>query len=81
MTMNKDTGGSAFPVLQQYDRNGDVCIYAEDGMTLRDYFAAQALTAYIAENEARPIQQQAGADALASYAYYSADAMIKARQS
>ena len=45
--MSKDDGGSAFPV---YDRketcprcNYEVGVYPDEGMTLRDYFAAQAL--------------------------------------
>ena len=36
--MSKDTGGAAFPT-HNYQDNG----YKEQGMTLRDYFAAQAL--------------------------------------
>ena len=56
------TGGPAFPVKQGY---------YEHGMTLRDYFAAQALTGLIT-----------GAvfdERIARLAYQMADAMLAAR--
>jgi len=48
----------------------------EDGMTLRDYFAGQALTGLLAgrqPNNAYPLEY------LAETSYATADAMIKAR--
>ncbi len=73
----KNDGGSAFPV-----RKGDHawCIPNEqcrlgEGMTLRDYFAAKAMTALvIARDHATP-----HAPAVAMDAYGIADAMIAER--
>ena len=61
--MSKETGGPAFPG------------YGELGMTLRDYFAAKAMQAFIArETKLNPnLMMYAGA------AYDVADAMLKAR--
>lgn len=62
------TGGQAFPTVgSQYSH--------EEGMTLRDYFAAKAMQGYISsddECEWDPIY-------LASWAYRVADAMIAER--
>ena len=70
--MNK-TGGPAFP--RPYSGTSQ---FAQEGMTLRDYFAAKAMQAMIsvwatsvdAWNE----------DELAEWAYEQADAMLKARE-
>ena len=64
----KDTGGPAFPAHPS--ALGD-----HDGMTLRDYFAAKAMQGMLAENgggAAHTID-------LAKFAYWIADAMLKAR--
>ena len=58
-------GGSAFPVGQPY------AAPADRGMTLRDWFAGQALTGLI--------DRSIGADWLAVTAYEIADEMMKAR--
>ena len=47
----------------------------EDGMTLRDYFAAKAMQPMLAEWKHRPL------DEFAELAYSMADAMLKARRS
>ena len=39
-------GGSAFPIPESHHANGQVQ-YGSNGMTLRDYFAGQAMTAII----------------------------------
>ena len=62
---------NAFPIAIPAD-----CISWEDGMTLRDYFAGQALTGLLAgrqPNNAYPLEY------LAETSYATADAMIKAR--
>lgn len=41
--MSIDTGGSAFPSQFQMDGNGNVVSNGDYGMTLRDYFAGQAM--------------------------------------
>ncbi len=69
-----NNGGSAFPGTNS------------DGMTLRDYFAAQSLVLYSSAECGDLISKrcrQAGLkeqDCLASMAYRLADAMLKARK-
>lgn len=83
--MATDTGGPAFPIQHQEDRDGNVITYTHDGMTLRDYFAAKALQSLIVVVSAGqhscvgPSQTPEGR--LAIDAYLLADAMLKARQS
>lgn len=73
--MNKQTGGQAFPRQQwEYDGQGTVLQYQEEGMTLRDYFAAKAMASMCAVFEGNH-QDEA---ARRSYAY--ADAMLRARE-
>jgi hypothetical protein len=62
--MDKDTGGPAFPTPAHNLQN--------DGMTLRDYFAAKAMQGLIANNNI-------DAQQIAQAAYIVADAMLKAR--
>jgi hypothetical protein len=68
-------GGTAFPVLET-DK-----YYGSNGMSLRDYFAGQALEALIVRNKFQidmgeaPVAKQAARDA-----YWFADAMLKARE-
>ena len=64
--MNKQDGGPAFP-SQFFDERAM-------GMTLRDYFAAKAMTAIIGED------RYGGMDVTATYAYRMSDAMLKARE-
>ncbi len=66
-------GGPAFPT-QTYEGGGD-----DDGMSLRDYFAAAALqgilAAYSGEGLKLPAESEAAVDA-----YDYADAMLEARK-
>ena len=62
-------GGSAFPLYLPQDE-GNI----RDGMTLRDYFAGQALNAIAARNTDRTYRGDA------DEAYSFADAMIAARE-
>ena len=70
--MSKDTGGPAFPTGTAFQ-----------GMTLRDYFAAQALTGVqvwdAVLNGKNAAFADGGANKLAEVAYAVADAMLKAR--
>lgn len=71
MTSRSDKhGGPAFPVpgLNRGDYN--------NGMTLRDYFAAKAMQAFCS----RPESETWEAKEIATDAYFQADAMLKARQ-
>jgi hypothetical protein len=67
--MNKPENFSAFPNV------GDGARW--DGMTLRDYFAAKAMQSYV--NIYGALNGGPNDDQLASYAYNTADAMLKAR--
>jgi hypothetical protein len=74
---NTNTGGPAFPHLRRYVSDNTYEPLAEDGMTLRDYFAAKAMQALIIANGPAP---QGGWPIYAeSTAYLVADAMLKAR--
>ena len=73
--MSVHDGGSAFPSpkMKYNIKNNE---YTEqNGMTLRDYFAAKAMQSIIALN-GRNISPQASA----GQAYEAADAMLKARE-
>ncbi len=63
-----DTGGPAFP---HYGGAG----WIGPGMTLRDYFAAKAMQAYINRPEATQVQDRM----IAECAYDMADAMLAQR--
>ena len=60
-----NTGGPAFPTPAHNLNN--------DGMTLRDYFAAKALQGMVADPD------HVGMAKIAEWAYLQADAMLKAR--
>lgn len=80
--MEKDTGGQAFPKQQwEYDGHDNVLPYQEDGMTMRDYFAAKAMHGYISTAAAPCIVGglDGAEDELAKGAYKMADAMLRAR--
>lgn len=64
-----NTGGPAFP--SPTDGMLD-----NEGMTLRDYFAAKALQGMLAENGGGPMRN----NTLAEFSYEIADAMLKARE-
>lgn len=64
--MDNDKGGSAFPDFKH------------DGMTLRDYFAAKALSGFIASRRSSHSGED-GAETLAIDAYMVADAMLAER--
>lgn len=66
-----DNGGAAFPRNDRMTHDESL-IYQEQGMTLRDWFAGQALAGYLA----------AGSDdaKTAAAAYWHSDNMLKARR-
>jgi hypothetical protein len=68
---NTKTGGPAFPAP------AGVSHITEQGMTLRDYFAAKAMAAYASSADWRI---DMGPDETAFAAYKQADAMLKARE-
>jgi hypothetical protein len=76
-----DDGGSAFPMSYHPDGNNA----DHQGMTLRDWFAGQALTGELAANGlgdegAVKLRSPENASLMAARAYHMADAMIRARK-
>lgn len=67
----KDTGGPAFPTTKPLESWGD----PNQGMTLRDYFAAKAMQSM----NGRSDYEDASAILIAVDAYALADAMLEAR--
>ena len=65
---------AAFPQVEIRDHYGMLVPYSQTGMTLRDYFAAQALGFMSTE------ALQAFPDDCAKTAYAMADAMLRARE-
>ena len=80
--MDKNDGGPAFP-QPLYDEEG----YEKNlirGMSLRDHFAAKAMTGMLAnsygDGQNQPLSQANSAE-IATMAYEQADQMLKARES
>ena len=68
----QNDGGPAFPIAF---RMNDKQVILEDGISVRDYFAGQALAGLLASGE-----DSIDAETNAHDAYIIADAMIKARE-
>lgn len=70
----KDDGGPAFPLPQATSDEREVSVrqYAEPGMSLRDWFAGQALTGLSSKNGSV-------SETTARIAYRYADAMLAER--
>ena len=76
---NKDTGGPAFPVHPDMAAQlGCVPSSSDAGMSLRDYFAAKALTVYWSGPDA--LEASSNIHSIAEWCYDMADAMLKARE-
>ena len=71
---NKNDGGPAFPILPRVSRT------ATDGMSLRDYFAAQAMAAFITSPRTLNGERDISAEKYAAGAFAMADAMLAERQ-
>ena len=81
--MTKETGGPAFPVVQwETDDDGNLRPRQTNGMTLRDYFAANAPKSN--EQWERDYCRRRGymseAKMIADWNYEYADEMMKARE-
>lgn len=76
---NTNTGGPAFPLHNHGVQTLGMHI---SGMTLRDYFAAKAMTAVIADwlNSGDIFQDADIAEVIARDCYIVSDAMLKARE-
>lgn len=74
--MSKETGGPAYP-SQEFNQ-GHCTSELSEGMTLRDYFAGQALLGAI--NNRKDFKgKELGFDGFARYSYLMADAILKER--
>jgi len=73
MSEQINDGGPALPTADSYHPSGQIA-YWRKGMTLRDWFAGQALAGLLASNE-----NNMPFDVVAPLAYRHADAMLKAR--
>ena len=82
MSKTINDGGPAFPVLDQHSDNRIAQV--ADGMTLRDYFAAKALSGVMVNAQALDSfskeQREYLFTGVASLMYEAADAMLKARE-
>jgi hypothetical protein len=79
-TCKINTGGYAFPQPDLYE-DGNRIEIGESGMSLRDYFAAKALSGLCALNWQQAYNQHPpSAEEYAENAYCIAEAMIKARE-
>ena len=76
--MSNNTGGPAFPhvadIVQMQGNSAIVKSFTQNGMTLRDYFAAKAMQGF-----ASNLGPGAAFNSRAETAYEWADAMLKAR--
>ena len=81
MTDKINTGGPAFPNIARDMSEGQPWRWT-DGITLRDYFAGQAIGEIISfcANDT-PIKGESAPEAFARKAYEIADAMIAVRES
>jgi hypothetical protein len=76
----KNNGGPAFPEQLAVTPTGDT-YSGHEGMTLRDYFAAQALPGFLSTCEREPggATSSLDASAIARASYELADAMLAER--
>jgi hypothetical protein len=76
--MNDNTGGPAFPGPYATENGIIAVLWKQQGMTLRDYFAAKWLQGAAADVTTRGWQDRAIEYAITAYSV--ADAMLKARE-
>jgi len=73
--MTKNTGGSAFPDPGRAQSQKQREVLTETGMSLRDYFAAKAITGILSGG----VASEDYLNRISDRAYFLADAMLKAR--
>ena len=82
MSNTINNGGPAFPT--ENARQTGPSSWHEEGMTLRDYFAAKAMQSYVSRDSWIPAELEKTKESydqlLARYAYEMADAMLRARE-
>lgn len=74
-------GGPAFPVADVYNKDGNGITEGAHGMSLRDWFAGQALAGLLAGGlgDTIPHDDVTAGQQAADFSYGYADAMLKAR--
>lgn len=72
-------GGDAFPHPVEFDPNGQLVSHGSFGMSLRDYFAGQAMTGMLSNSSCLAEQAWKSDKCLAEWCYKAADAMIAER--
>lgn len=82
--MSEKDGGPAFPVMTERTAlsNNDNYVTVrepEGGMSLRDYFAGEALKGYLSSPGSVGIDARDNPDHAAEWSYDQADAMLKER--
>jgi hypothetical protein len=77
--MDKKTGGPAFPSLKEshQDQGGAIVHVAENGLTVRDYFAIRLIQAAISAGNT--CNSDGAQSERSSWGYRFADAMLAAR--
>lgn len=79
MTTTPNDGGPAFSTITETE-HGDRIFPDASGMSLRDYFAGQAMTGIFATNpRGKGESFMAYTNRIAAFAYEQADAMLAAR--
>ena len=73
--MSKNTGGPAFPRPAVFTAALGLASTEQEGMTLRDYFAAKAMQGMLSDADYDPPPQE-----LAICSYAAADAMLAERE-
>lgn len=76
MITRRPDGGAAFPINVRLVLEGKETRYTWHGMSLRDWFAGQALTGWLADGAVGGTHQEEVANAC----YLLADAMLAARE-
>ena len=78
--MSKETGGQAFPKAYNPSEQNAPIPWKQDGMTLRDYFAAKAMQAFWTTTDQSVNLEKITKHTAADWAYQMADAMLEARK-
>ena len=73
-------GGPAFPRPESRGTSGAITLHGQNGMTLRDYFAGQALAGAVGFSPSDPFRRYHQPEDVAAACYRFADAMLAARE-
>ena len=74
--MTDKTGGAAFPASGHPGKQH----LSQEGMALRDYFAAKAMQGLLSNDQCKPFGMSASETDIAERSYLMADEMLRARE-